>query len=440
MASIAFGSLPFAEQIAFFRAKLNVLTESYLDVFAEEHDVGFMVAGANRDALVQDFRDAIEKIIVSGGSLEDFRREFDRIVAEHGWSYNGGRNWRSRVIYETNLRTSFAAGRWKQLQALKQDRPYWQYVHSDSVLHPRPLHLAWNGLVLHADDPWWHTHFPPNGWGCQCSVRALNRHDLRRLGKDGPDQAPPVDMQTVTIGQRSPGGPRQVQTPAGIDPGFGYAPGRSVGLDPNDANGFGALRSPSGVPPIRGRVADLYDAPFNPSDARYDGLEEAAARALHDIERDIAGKPIEYARAVNDAGDSVIAVTGTRNAVDLRPYIRELKGLVLTHNHVSMAGFSIEDIATAALADVREIRVVADGVLYRLSPLPGETWSGDLIGLALAQSALWQDVVQQVLPFRRQLQRQRPRLDPAVIERLCIDRVVLLLSRRYPLKYSVIER
>ena len=29
-----------------------------------------------------------------------------------------------------------------------------------------------------------------------------------------------------TLYQRSPGGPRLVRTPAGIDPGFAYAPGR----------------------------------------------------------------------------------------------------------------------------------------------------------------------------------------------------------------------
>ena len=35
-----------------------------------------------------------------------------------GWA-NGGRNWRTRVIFETNLRTSYAAGRWQQLQRIE---------------------------------------------------------------------------------------------------------------------------------------------------------------------------------------------------------------------------------------------------------------------------------------------------------------------------------
>ena len=101
-------------------------------------------------------------------------------------------------------------------------------MHSDAVQHPRPQHLAWSGMVLDADDPWWQAHYPPNGWGCQCTVHALNQRDLERLGKSGPDKAPDIDMQQVTVGQRSPGGPRVVETPAGVDPGFGYAPGASA--------------------------------------------------------------------------------------------------------------------------------------------------------------------------------------------------------------------
>lgn len=224
---VAYGSLPFKEQIAFFRAKKNVLTEAWTDLWLAEHDHAFMVAGANRIDLLVDLRAAVDKAIADGTGLEAFRHDFDKIVAKYGWAYNGGRNWRTRVIYETNLRTSYAAGRYAQLQALKKVRPFWRYRHSDAVEHPRPMHLAWNGLVLAADDTWWDTHYPPNGWGCQCTVEALNARDLARLGKSGPDTAPPVDMQQVLVGKNGPH-PRQVETPAGVDPGFGYAPGKSA--------------------------------------------------------------------------------------------------------------------------------------------------------------------------------------------------------------------
>lgn len=238
MADVSYGSLPFSEQNAFFRRKLNLPTNGWTDVYQAEHDWAFVVAGANRDALVADFRRAVDKAIADGGTLEDFRRDFDRIVATHGWSYNGGRGWRSRVIYETNLRSSYQAGRLAQLQA--GGWPYWQYEHSDAVENPRPQHLAWDAMVLRADDPFWNTHYPPNGWGCRCTVRPRSEGDLKRLGLSV-QEAPEIVWETREIGARSPQGPRTVRVPEGIDPGFAYTPGRS--------------RLISAIPPERADVA-----------------------------------------------------------------------------------------------------------------------------------------------------------------------------------------
>ncbi|QIL81752.1 hypothetical protein G7047_18890 [Diaphorobacter sp. HDW4A] len=221
MADAAYGSLPFKEMIDFFRRKLNVPTEAWTDIYAAEHEWAFTVAGANLDAMVADFREAVTQAIVEGATLETFRQSFDNIVAKYGWDYNGGRDWRTRVIYETNLNTSYAAGRWDQLQAA----PFWRYEHSDWVENPRHQHVMWDGKVLARDDPWWRTHYPPNGWGCQCKVIGLWPRDLKQLGKSGPDEAPKVEWVDREIGKNSPTGPRVVRVPSGIDPGFEYAPG-----------------------------------------------------------------------------------------------------------------------------------------------------------------------------------------------------------------------
>lgn len=247
----AFGSLPFQEQIDFFRRKLSMPTASWTDLWNEQHDHAFVVAGAMQANLVKDFRDAVDKAIAQGTTLEEFRKDFDAIVDMHGWTYNGGRNWRSRVIYDTNLRTSYAAGRWQQIQQVKQLRPYLRYRHMPGERYPRLQHLAWDGLVLPADHPFWRTHFPPNGWGCQCWVDSLSERDLtskklsvtpndgvddyvrarwaelQKSGQVSADEPAPIGLQTVTVGQNGPS-PRTVQVPRGIDPGFGYAPGASI--------------------------------------------------------------------------------------------------------------------------------------------------------------------------------------------------------------------
>ncbi len=226
----AYGRLPFKEQIAFFRRKVPLTSASWTQLYTSGHDHGFVVAGATRDALVKDFMQSVDGAIAEGKSLGSFQKEFDRIVGTHGWDYNGSRNWRSKVIYDTNMRTSYAAARRHQLLEMTETNPYWQYVHSDAVKHPRPEHQALDGLVLRWDDPFWDTHYPPNGWGCQCKVRALSPRQLRKLGKDGPDTAPAITWREHVIGKDGPT-PRTVQVPDGIDPGFEYAPGATTQAD-----------------------------------------------------------------------------------------------------------------------------------------------------------------------------------------------------------------
>ncbi len=223
----AAGGLAFKEAVEFFRAKLSLPTASWTDIWQGMHARAFVVAGAMQDNLLADLRGAVQKAIKDGTTLAEFRKDFDAIVEKTGWKYTGGRNWRTRIIYETNLRTAYQAGRYKQQQAIKHRRPYWQYKHSPHVADPRPEHLAWDGLIIHADDPWWDTHYPPNGWGCRCSVRTLAERDLKRMGKKGPDKAPPINIEEKLVGSRGPN-PRAVKVPRGIDPGWAYNVGKAA--------------------------------------------------------------------------------------------------------------------------------------------------------------------------------------------------------------------
>ncbi len=159
-------NLPFDEAIKFFRQKINLTSKTWDEVWEAMHTRAFTVAGAMRDDLLQDMRDAIDKALSQGTTIEDFRKDFDKTVQKYGWDYKGSRGWRTGVIFDTNLRTAYAAGHYRQMTspAVLKARPYWQYIGGLSE-HPRPLHLEWSGTVLPADDPWWDTHYPPNGWG-----------------------------------------------------------------------------------------------------------------------------------------------------------------------------------------------------------------------------------------------------------------------------------
>ena len=216
--AIEFAQRPFAEQQAYFRQKLSLPTEGWRDIMRGAHDRAFVVAGATKADLLADLRQAVDDAISKGTGLGAFRKDFDGIVARHGWDHTGARSWRSRVIYQTNMLSSYSAGRLVQLRQAAADGLVWMYKHSDSVLHPRPLHVSWNGITRPGSDPWWQTHYPPNGWGCKCYVTAVHPDRVQRQG--GRTDAPPDD------GINPQGG-----GPAGIDEGWDYMPGASVADD-----------------------------------------------------------------------------------------------------------------------------------------------------------------------------------------------------------------
>lgn len=239
MPKLKYGKVRFEEQIEFYKRKIPTPTLSWTDVYSAEHDYAAVVAGAHKREIIEDFASAINDFIENGKTLEQFRQTFDEIVVRHGWQYNGGRNWRTRIIYETNLRSSYQAGRYAQLNEMRDTLPYWEYVHSDEVARPRWEHLGWDGLILRNDDPWWQTHFPINAWGCKCSVIGRSQDYMDKHGLK-PDRAPETEWEEKTIGIRS-GNPRTVRVPKGIDPGFEHIPGagrlESQTMPPLDDNG-----------------------------------------------------------------------------------------------------------------------------------------------------------------------------------------------------------
>lgn len=255
-ADIDFTRQEFREQIDFLTQKRTKPTRAWTDAMHGDHDRAFVVAGATDMAMLEDFHAAV----IEGARTYDikaFAGEFDRIVEKYGWSYKGGREWRIRTIFETNIRTSYMAGRLRQMRDpdVVKLRPYWQYRHADTrvPLNPRPQHLGWDNLVLNWDDPWWDIHFPPNDWVCSCGVRTLSKGQLKRMGKDGPDKAPETLRQPYT--HKATG--QSVLQPEGVGYGWDYMPGDKWerGLVPS------VLIDEAGKLEVEGRHAVTIDEP-----------------------------------------------------------------------------------------------------------------------------------------------------------------------------------
>jgi hypothetical protein len=217
MPNAQYGSLPFSEAITFFNNKLNLPSERWADVWRDQHNLAFMVAGATKTDLLADMRQIVDSAIVDGKSLNWFKSNFKHLVKKHGWDHTGSAAWRANIIYSTNVRQSYNAGRYQQLQNFE----FWRYKHGDSH-SPRPEHQKQDGKILPKTSPFWQVWFPQNGWGCKCKVFGESAQSMQRKGLK---QSKEPVIKTREWVDKVTGETHNV--PIGIDPGFDYSPGKT---------------------------------------------------------------------------------------------------------------------------------------------------------------------------------------------------------------------
>jgi SPP1 gp7 family putative phage head morphogenesis protein len=221
------------------RLQVPIETFSWLDLFQHEHSNAFTVAKSAGFDVLADINAALDQALANGETLQEFTDKLMPVLIDKGWWGRGpaldpqsglhpvsqlGSARRLEIIYDTNMRVSFSAGNWASIQRNKIERPYLMYsaVHD---LRTRLQHRLWDGTVLPADDPWWDTHYPPNGWNCRCHVISLSQRQFDGLaGDDGiSTQAPAITYRDWT----NPRTGEVVKVPEGIDPGFAYNPGQA---------------------------------------------------------------------------------------------------------------------------------------------------------------------------------------------------------------------
>lgn len=241
----------FSEAISFLKGKLPEASLAWDDLAGPVHSKVFTVAGATSADLARDIQKSLAEGLANGTTITQFRKDFDKAVQDYGWTYKGKRGWRTSVIFDANMRSAHMAGRWSQLQANKDRRPYLQYRTAGDA-KVRPQHRAWNGLVFHIDDPFWQTHYPPNGWGCRCTVRAYGQADLAAKGLQ---LAEPYKVQMRNVVNRD--GEITDRVPLGIDPGWDHNVGMSW-IAPELALGAKLARLP---PELRGLLVDKTISP-----------------------------------------------------------------------------------------------------------------------------------------------------------------------------------
>lgn len=159
-------ALPFREAIERFRQRLNIPLEEWEALSAEWREYAFWISGITNAQLLAEMRELIDRALSQGTGYREFEREFIEKSNAAGWEPRDGLSSRAQVVFDANMRTAHATGRW--VQATKphvlERFPVWEWRHRDSV-RPRPHHIAMGGMRFSAPLPL----SLPSGFRCRCT-------------------------------------------------------------------------------------------------------------------------------------------------------------------------------------------------------------------------------------------------------------------------------
>tara|TARA_R110000796_G_scaffold45616_14_gene110311 strand:- start:3350 stop:4720 length:1371 start_codon:yes stop_codon:yes gene_type:complete len=362
------------EAIAFFRSKgfaPALQRFDYRDHWREEHARDFVVAKAMQDDVLATIREDLDKAISGGTTLDAFRDGLAPKLGAQGWwgrsverdPLNGelrdvelGSMRRLKVIFDTNIRTAYAAGQWSRLQRTKAFLPYLEYrqIKRETA---RDEHKPFDGLILPIDHPIWKKIFPPNGWFCGCYVRPLNQRMLDREGK-----RLTTDAELEALSSQPWTNPRTGQTEDlldGIDPAFASNPG-AAWLDVEDRHAQSSLNLPDDFAAYdRGYVRELAALRLR------DNRDAALVYSLKDLPDD---QPIGMTRTDPDAIGPAPLTAAMREAM-----MRTDEEAVLLRSGATGSGVPLDDLKLMSQSNgLAQVALTSpDGSIFRIGRMPG---------------------------------------------------------------------
>lgn len=240
--NVRLATLPPAEAVAALLRR-GKLTESFhwADLWQDVHARSFVVAKMADMDLLADVYAAVRAAVEEGISLREFKARLIPEMQRTGWwgkkemvdPLTGqtvlaqlGSHRRLEIIYDTNLRTSHAAGLWARMWRARDAFPYIRYVTRRDE-RVRESHKRWDNLTLPIEDPIWNVIAPPNGWRCRCRLVPVSRREYDKgvtpTGERMVKQAPDLKYRDWT----NPRSGATEKIPFGVDPGWAYNPGKA---------------------------------------------------------------------------------------------------------------------------------------------------------------------------------------------------------------------
>lgn len=242
--------LPPRDAVAYLESKGIRPTRHWYDIWQEAQAKAVTVSGMTRLDLLEDVKKGLVDAVKNGKTGKMFIDDLAPILRAKGWTgkrqsinpktgevTEKGPDLPARLplIFFQNVQSAYMYGRYRAMLANAEERPWWMYI---AVLdsRTRPHHRALHRKVFRYDDPFWKTHYPPNGFYCRCRVRALSDAQLEREGLTPESGEGRMVNREVVVNPRAPESQRVVrevwgwqERPGGLthwtDTGFSYSAG-----------------------------------------------------------------------------------------------------------------------------------------------------------------------------------------------------------------------
>lgn len=168
---------------------------NWQDTLDDAHARSFTIAKMTQLDLLSDTRKAIAQAMKDGVGFKGFAENITPVMEAKGWwgqktltnpsgdvqDVQLGSPRRLATIYNVNRRTAIMAAKYERMMEATATHPFWQY---SAVMDgkTRQTHAMMNGAVYAVDDPFWAHNFPPNGFNCRCTVKALTASRAEKVG------------------------------------------------------------------------------------------------------------------------------------------------------------------------------------------------------------------------------------------------------------------
>lgn len=194
--------LPPYEAYEYLKGKEPKLSFHYDEVLKQAHQKAFTVAKITKLDLLSDIQDSLVRAMKEGVKFDEWREQIEPTLKQKGWfgktevinqdtgevkeiDVNASR---LKTIYDTNMRTSYAKGRYEAQMSSVGEYLYYSAIMDEDT---RDSHRALHGTILHKDDPFWDQNYPQNGYKCRCKARVYTKKQLERKGLKPTATRPP---------------------------------------------------------------------------------------------------------------------------------------------------------------------------------------------------------------------------------------------------------